>query len=43
MADRILSPDDRADLAKEFARIEAEEIGESVHEKYHRMAHELTA
>ena len=43
MADRILSPDDRADLAREFERIEAEEIGKGVHEKYHRLAHELTA
>ena len=42
MADRILSPDERADLAKEFARIEAEEIGLDTHEKYHRMAHDLT-
>ena len=42
MADRILSLQDRAELTAEFDRIEAEEIGADVHEKYHHMAHELT-
>jgi hemerythrin-like domain-containing protein len=41
MADRFLAPDDQADLEREFERVEAEEIGEGVHEKYHHLAHEL--
>jgi hemerythrin-like domain-containing protein len=41
LADRILRPADREALAAEFARIETEELGEGVHERYHQMAHEL--
>jgi len=41
MADRILTPEDQQWLTKEFDRVEAEEVGAGVHEKYHSMAHEL--
>jgi hemerythrin-like domain-containing protein len=41
MADRILTPEDQQWLAQEFDRVEAEEIGAGVHEKYHEMAHSL--
>ncbi len=40
-AESTLSVDDTARLAAEFTRIEDEEIGAGVHEKYHAMAHEL--
>jgi hemerythrin-like domain-containing protein len=43
MADRLLSPQDQVILEQEFARVETEEIGEGVHEKYHQLAHELMA
>jgi hemerythrin-like domain-containing protein len=41
MAERILTPEDQQWLAEEFDRVEAEEMGAGVHEKYHQMAHEL--
>lgn len=41
MADKILSADDQHYLSDAFAKIESEEIGEGVHEKYHKMAHRL--
>jgi len=41
IADEILSPADQEDLSKAFEAIEAEEIGEGVHEQYHQFAHEL--
>jgi len=41
MAERILAPEDQQWLAQEFDRVEAEEMGAGVHEKYHQMAHEL--
>jgi hemerythrin-like domain-containing protein len=41
MADRILDDADQDRLEKEFEKVEAEEMGEGVHEKYHRMAHEI--
>jgi len=41
MAANVLTPDDQKDLAEAFERIEAEEMGEGVHEKYHDLAHEL--
>lgn len=41
MADRLLSPRERRDMVKAFDLVEAEEIGEGVHEKYHQLAHEL--
>ena len=41
MADRIFTAEDQAWLTAEFDRVEAEEMGAGVHEKYHEMAHEL--
>lgn len=35
MADRILTPADQQALAEAFERVESEELGEGVHEKYH--------
>ncbi len=43
MADQILTDEDQTRLEAEFERVEAEEIGEGVHEQYHQLAHELTA
>ena len=40
-AERTLSADDKVRLAQEFERIEEEETGAGVHEKYHALAHEL--
>lgn len=41
MAERVLEAEDQQWLAEEFDRVEAEEMGAGVHEKYHQMAHEL--
>jgi hemerythrin-like domain-containing protein len=41
LADRLLRPMDQDDLGLAFDRIEAEELGPGVHERYHRLAHEL--
>ncbi len=41
MAEKILSAEDERALAEAFEKVEAEEIGEGVHEKYHRLAHDL--
>ena len=41
MADRLLTPKEQRDMVKAFDLVEAEEIGEGVHEKYHQLAHEL--
>jgi hemerythrin-like domain-containing protein len=41
MADRVLPADEQTALAAAFERVEAEEIGEGVHEQYHQLAHEL--
>lgn len=40
-ADNILTPADQEELLQAFESIEAEEIGEGVHEQYHQFAHEL--
>ena len=40
MADGILTPADQAELAAAFDRVEAEEMGEGTHERYHQLAHE---
>ncbi len=42
MADRVLSGADQQELATAFDEIEAEEMGEGVHEKYHQLAHRLS-
>lgn len=41
MAERLLGPSDQEWLLREFARVEREETGAGVHEKYHRLAEEL--
>ncbi len=41
MADRLFTPEDQQALTKAFEKVEAEEIGEGVHEKYHQLAHDL--
>ena len=41
MADRLLTPKECQDMVKAFDKVETEEIGEGVHEKYHQLAHEL--
>jgi hemerythrin-like domain-containing protein len=41
MADQLLTPQDQQELTAAFDRVEAEEIGEGVHEKYHELAHQL--
>lgn len=42
LADRVLSPEEQHELEETFARVEAEEMGEGVHEKYHHLVHELS-
>jgi hemerythrin-like domain-containing protein len=41
IADEILDAVDQKELEKAFEKIEAEEIGAGIHEKYHALAHEL--
>jgi len=41
MADQLLLPEDQRALEAEFERVEREEIGVGVHEKYHELAHWL--
>lgn len=41
MADRVLPADEQTELAGLFEKIEEEEIGHGVHERYHQLAHEL--
>ncbi len=41
LADSIFTPEDQQALKAAFEKVEAEEIGEGVHEKYHQLAHEL--
>lgn len=43
MADRLFSAEDQRSLAGAFDRVEAEEIGLGVHEKYHELARRLAA
>ena len=41
LADKVLPAEDQKALVEAFEKIEAEELGEGVHEKYHHMAHVL--
>jgi hemerythrin-like domain-containing protein len=41
MADAVLSPEEQKKLLRDFEERELKEIGEGVHEKYLRIAHEL--
>ena len=43
MANQAFTEDDQAGLAAAFERVERDEIGAGVHEKYHRLAHELAS
>jgi len=43
MADNLFSAEDQRLLGEAFDRVEAEEMGEGVHERYHQMAHDLAA
>lgn len=40
MADQALSAEDQTELEAAFERVESEEIGAGVHERYHDLAHE---
>jgi hemerythrin-like domain-containing protein len=41
LADKLFTPEDQQSLNEAFEKVEAEEIGEGVHEKYHQLAHDL--
>jgi len=41
MADQILTATDQAELSSAFEKVEAEEMGEGTHERFHQLAHEL--
>ena len=41
LADRILDEAEQRELAEAFARLEAEEMGDGTHERYHRILEEL--
>lgn len=43
LADELLSGEEQRRVAAEFARIEEEETGAGVHERYHELAHALAA
>jgi len=43
MAEKALTSGDQTALSEAFEKAEANEIGEGVHEKYHKIAHELAA
>jgi hemerythrin-like domain-containing protein len=40
IADQVLTPTDQTEMAAAFDRVEAEEMGEGTHERYHQLAHE---
>lgn len=41
MAGQLFTPEDQKELAEAFEKVEAEEMWEGVHEKYHQFAHDL--
>lgn len=41
MADQLFTAEDQQALSEAFDKVEAEEMGAGVHEKYHQLAHEL--
>jgi len=41
MAERLFTAEDQRELMEAFDQVEAEEMGEGVHEKYHQLAHKL--
>ena len=40
-ADKMFTPEDQKELMVSFEKVEAEEIGVGIHEKYHQIAHDL--
>lgn len=42
LADQLLSVTEQETLHADFERVEEEELGAGVHEKYHQLAHELS-
>ncbi len=42
MAEQILGDEDQKQLSEAFEKLESEEMGKGVHEKYHALAHELS-
>lgn len=43
MAEKVLTHQDQKNLSAAFEKVEADELGKGVHEKYHQLAHELAA
>lgn len=41
MAEKVFTPEDHEELARAFEKVEKEEIGVDIREKYHEMAHRL--
>lgn len=41
MADNALRPEIQEELVQSFNKVEAEDVGDGEHEKYHQIAHEL--
>lgn len=41
LGDKVLTAEDQRALIKAFEEVEADEMGEGVHKKYHELAHEL--
>jgi hemerythrin-like domain-containing protein len=41
MADSVFTSEDQRGLEEAFKKVESEEMGEGVHEKYHQLAHRL--
>ncbi|TAL70526.1 MAG: hemerythrin [Bacteroidetes bacterium] len=41
MADNVLRPEIQEELVQSFNKVETEEVGEGVHERFHQIAHEL--
>lgn len=42
MGDKIFTEEDQNSLREAFEKVEKEEMGEGVHEKYHKLAHDLS-
>lgn len=41
MAERVMSQDELDDLIERFEKVERQEMGEGIHERYHELAHTL--
>ncbi len=41
MIEQLLAAEDQQALAKAFAQVEAHEMGEGIHEKYHQLVHDV--